>query len=421
MVPKVSKSEDEIPIIPQVEQLNPYNWFWLAVFFLRRFVLPAANIALCAYLIYESYSSCTTYFIASTYSLDVSRYIILPLAAFSTLVSLATTVGMYINFYHFYQCLKGVGLTKWSEIAPHFDKLKGMAYEIKYGKRQVVLNLIGLLFEDTIQIGIAYYKVAASRVAFSIYTYLRVYWSALELGYSFSNFIAVRYSKKWIKTKSLILFLLFAGISVILSYVIPIYLVLYNSGINVGRIYIQTSNIRCYDFPAPVNNSSDLIGIFEQGKWFPIVDTCSYADNAAACPLFQMVNLTRYESNAVSTPFSTFDKSYYFSPVYAAYRKDGKNTESLLFELQNYNQELYCGNYGKLFPDNIHVSVADLSNIMSPNNTWEALSSYLKNVHVLQKLDKAIMYTIYQDGNTNSTYIAVSNIKISTEYICTLS
>ncbi|KAJ3311719.1 hypothetical protein HDV04_003864 [Boothiomyces sp. JEL0838] len=271
---KKQPSEDEIPMLPQIEQLKPYNRFWLLVFFTRRFVLVAVNLALCAYLIYESYSSCTTYFIASTYSIVVPRYLILPLAILSTAACLVAAIGTYINYYHLYKYLKNDGLTKWSQIAPHFDKLK---------------------------------------------------------------------------------------------------------------------------------------------------NTCSYADASTACPLFEMINLTKFSGNIVSSPYSSFDHSYYFSPVYAAYRADGKSTESLLFELQDFNQQLYCGNYGKLFPDNIHVSVANLSNAMSTNNTWEALSSYLKNVHVLEKLDQAIMYTVYQDSTTNNTYVALSSIKISTQYICTLT
>ncbi|KAJ3318333.1 hypothetical protein HDV06_000566 [Boothiomyces sp. JEL0866] len=284
------------------------------------------------------------------------------------------------------------------------------------GRYQRKVSLVGLVGQDVLQIAIAYYNLNASRVNFTWIAYIRVGFSGIKLSYSFANFISLYARKNYRIIVKVILFLTFAAIAFTLSYVIPKLLVLYNDGITVRFLQLTTTSQTCYKFANVTSDmQSHMVGYFQQ-------DTCSYGTNSTRCPLFQMLDLSKAPATSVvqDAP-SSFTSNYYFSPVYAAYLADSRQTETLLFENQNNPTQTLCGNAGIFYPDNVHISHAHLDQLYLPNNQWESLSAYLKVPKVTNPVQSGVLYAQYNDSISGAAYFAVGQVAFQISDVCILS
>ncbi|KAJ3270807.1 hypothetical protein HDV01_007429 [Terramyces sp. JEL0728] len=296
------------------------------------------------------------------------------------------------------------------------SKMMALDDNTPLGTYQKKITLAGLLGQDVLQIAIAYYNLNASRVNFTWIAYIRVGFSGIKLSYSFANFISLYAKKKHRIFVKIILFLAFAALAFALSYVIPKLLVLYNDGISVRYLQITTTMQTCYRFAnVTANMQSHMVGYFQQ-------DTCSYGTNTTKCPLFKMLDLSKAPASSIVTNAPTsFHSNYYFSPVYEAYLANSRLTETLLFENQDTPTSTLCGNSGIFYPDNVHITYAQLDHIYLSTNNWESLSAFLKVPKIRNGDIQGVLYAQYNDSVTGDAYFAVGKVDFQMTDICMLS
>ncbi|KAJ3318332.1 hypothetical protein HDV06_000565 [Boothiomyces sp. JEL0866] len=394
--------------------LRRLNNIQLFIFIIRRAIFPIVDVLLSLYTAVTQYDSCTSYFIAATFSLTLPRYVFFPLALLALLVCIGSYGIMYYHMSIRYRQVRREGVTKIREILPFLSKMMAMTDKTPLGIRQKKFNLIELIFQDIFQLGIGYYNLNASRVNFTWLAYAKIAASGVKLAYQFANYISTYFMSRRFLVKSS-LFILFTAFALALSIGIPRALVLYDDGIDVRRLTLTTFNQTCYTFTTSSNFlQNNIAATFPQ-------HSCSKGESSLVCPPFNMVNLENAPaSSIVDNAQKSFFGQFYYAPVYQAYMTKSGSTEKLLFEYETTTITNLCGNAGSLFPDNMFFTSATLNNLYHVNNTWISLSAGLKILSKNAEYNNVSFYLSYLDGNSGNPYFVVGSASLKIEYTCQL-